>query len=101
MAIIILALKSKGKVMEKVYLTAKQVRELMLKSETPKNRLYRLIKEAAQEEGCSGFCYWFNEYTDPQVRQKLIDDLTTDGYNVHLVFDEETEQELNAIEIYW
>ena len=87
--------------MERSYLTAKQVRELMLKSETPKNRLYKLIKDIALEDGCSGFCYWFEEYMDPQVRQKLIDDLTADGYTVHLVFDEETEQELNAIKIYW
>ena len=87
--------------MEKIYLTAKQARELMLKYETPKNRIYKIIKDVAQEDGCNGWCYWFDEYIDSEVKQKLINDLKANGYEVQTVIDSETGKELNAIEIRW
>lgn len=101
MAISISVLKSGENVMERIYWTAKQLHESMIKTETPKNRLYKLMKEVAQEGGCNGLCFWFEEFFDDQVKHRLIEDLIADGYLVKTVLDEDSGKELNAIEIHW
>lgn len=86
---------------ERIYLTAKQARELMLKSGILRNRIDKLINEAAKEENANGVQYWFNEYTDIQIKRDIINDLTNAGYSVNNVVDPDTGEECNAIEIRW
>ena len=86
---------------ERIYLTAKQARELMLKSGIVRNRIDKLINEAAKEENAHGIQYWFNEYIDTQIKCNIINDLKDAGYSVNDIVDPDTGEEYNAIEICW
>lgn len=64
----------------KIYLTAKEAREIASTSMAMKNHLYKQIKEEAKE--CRTSTFWCVEGSSENIVNKLIQDLENDGYQV-------------------
>lgn len=74
---------------EKIFLTAKQARDVLETSQSFKNHIYKAICESSKD--CRDQLSWDVYDIDHGILNKVVKDLKDDGYNVDFELNDDNE----------